>query len=86
MGGMGSGNRYRYDKKLTVEESLTLAMQNFNGRLYRAPSERWSAAGTLANQGHVGVADMRDDLDMPAHLPPDFTTAMGFFHELLMAA
>ena len=34
MRGAGSGNWYRFDRKRTVEESLTLEMRDFNNRLY----------------------------------------------------
>ena len=46
MGGLGSGNWYRYDKKTTVEESLTLAMRDLRGRLYprSAGTLTWSRA------------------------------------------
>jgi hypothetical protein len=33
MGGFGSGNWYRMDKKLTVDESLTLTMRDFRDRI-----------------------------------------------------
>jgi hypothetical protein len=42
MGGMGSGNWYRFDKKSTVEESLSLAMKDVGRRPYVG------AAGTLS--------------------------------------
>ncbi|MCH8157978.1 MAG: hypothetical protein IID18_09580 [Nitrospinae bacterium] len=33
MGGIGSGDWYRFDKKSTIEESLTLAMRDVRGRI-----------------------------------------------------
>jgi len=43
MGGLGSGNWYRWGgKKSTVEESLGVAMRDFRGRIFPG------AAGTLA--------------------------------------
>ncbi|MCC7085194.1 MAG: hypothetical protein IT427_09330 [Pirellulales bacterium] len=42
MGGFGSGNWYRWqERKSTVEESLSLAMRDFRGRIFQG------AAGTL---------------------------------------
>ena len=41
MGGLGSGNWYRFDKKSTVEESLTLEMRDFHKR------SMWRSSGTL---------------------------------------
>lgn len=34
MGGVGSGNWYRFNTKATVEDSLTIAASDFRGRLY----------------------------------------------------
>lgn len=47
MGGIGSGNWYRFDRKSTVEESLTLAVRDFRGRLYPHSSGTftWTCAG-----------------------------------------
>jgi hypothetical protein len=47
MGGIGSGSWYRFDKKSTVEESLTLAMRDFRGRLHPRSSGTfvWTRAG-----------------------------------------
>jgi hypothetical protein len=54
MGGSGSGNRYRYDKKSTVEESLTLAVENFHGRLYPHAAGTLTWTWTGGNQSSVG--------------------------------
>jgi len=50
MGGLGSGNWYRWqERKSTVEESLGVAMRDFRGRIYP-----W-AAGTLCwTNSHSG--------------------------------
>lgn len=50
MGGIGSGNWYRWDKRTTVEESLTLSSSSFRGRLYHG------AAGTLTWTWHNGAS------------------------------
>ena len=38
------------------------------------------------HQHHVRAPEMRDDFDMLAHIPADFSTAMSLVHELLVAA
>ena len=54
MGGFGSGDWYRFDKKSTVEESLTLAMRDFRERIYPHSSGTitWIWAG--GNKSSVG--------------------------------
>ena len=56
MGGQGSGNWYRFDKKSTVEDSLTLAMRDFRGRISHLSSGTfsWTGAG-----GHSPSVDYR---------------------------
>lgn len=38
MGGLGSGNWYRFDKKQTVEQSLTVSVRDFRGRMFPGAS------------------------------------------------
>lgn len=54
MGGLGSGNRYRFAlKKVTVEESLGLAIRDFRGPVYLHPSGRFTWTWTPGNQASV---------------------------------
>lgn len=47
MGGVGSGTWYRYDKKTTVEDSLTLSIWDFRDEIYSQSSGtlKWIFAG-----------------------------------------
>ncbi len=47
---------------------------------------RHRPAPARPNQHHVRAAEMWDDLDMPAHVPPDLATTMSLIHEPLVAA
>ena len=47
---------------------------------------RHRPAPARPHQHHVRAAEVRDHLDMLAHVPPDFSTAMGLVHEFLVAA
>lgn len=59
MGGFGSGNWYRFDKKSTVEESLTLAMQDFRDRIhpYSTGTLTWTWAGGRRSSIGYSVSD-----------------------------
>ncbi|HJN09780.1 MAG: hypothetical protein QGG09_12815 [Pirellulaceae bacterium] len=50
MGGIGSENWYRFTKKSTVEESLTVAMRDFRSRRF------WRSSGTLTWSWAAGNA------------------------------
>jgi hypothetical protein len=54
VGGFGSGNWYRFDKKSTVEESLTLAMRDFRGPIHPDSTGpvTWTWAG--GNKSSIG--------------------------------
>jgi len=55
MGGMGSGNWYRWQwKKATVEESLTLAMLDFRGRIHPNSSGTFTWTWAGGNKSSVG--------------------------------
>lgn len=60
MGGVGSGDWHRYDKKSTVEESLVLAMRDFRKRIgrYYAGGFVWTwPAGHQRSIGYVITPD-----------------------------
>ncbi len=54
MGGFGSGNWYRIEKKSTVEESLTLAMRNFRDRIHPRSSGTFTWTRTGGNKSSIG--------------------------------
>jgi hypothetical protein len=54
MGGRGSGNWYRFDKKATVEESLILAMRDLRGRVYPHSSGTFTWTWAGGNKSSVG--------------------------------
>ena len=54
MGGIGSGSWYRFDKKSTVEESLTLAIRDFRGRIYPHSSGTFSWTWAGGNKSSIG--------------------------------
>jgi len=54
VGGPGSGNWFRLDKKSTVEESLTLAMQEFRGRIHPHSSGTYTWTWTGGNKSSIG--------------------------------
>ncbi len=54
MGGFGSGNWYRFDKKSTVEESLTLAMRDFRGRIDAHSSGTFTWTWASGNKYSIG--------------------------------
>ncbi|GAB6167484.1 hypothetical protein JCM19992_34840 [Thermostilla marina] len=51
---MGSGNWYRFDKKLTVEESLALAIRDFRGRIYPHSSGTITWTWSGGNKSSIG--------------------------------
>jgi hypothetical protein len=63
MGGMGSGNRFRYDTKATVEESLSLAMKELRKRLYVGAAGMltwtWNRGGQSSIRFYVAGSDDR---------------------------
>ena len=54
MGGLGSGEWYRFDKKSTVEESLTLAMWEIRKRIYPHSSGTFTWTWAGCNKSSVG--------------------------------
>jgi len=54
MGGPGSGSWCRFDKKSTVEESLTLAMRDFRGRIHQHTSGTFSWTWAGGNKSSIG--------------------------------
>ncbi len=62
MGGMGSGNWYRFDKRATVEESLTLAMRDFRGRIYPYSSGTFTWTWAGGNESSAGYFVTRGDV------------------------
>ena len=83
MGGIGSGCWYRFDKKQTVDESLSLAVGDFQGRLFPglSGSFTWTRYGgwessigyyiTGSNPRIVTLHYCRNDFDhveIPVHL------------------
>lgn len=54
MGGVGSGDWDRFGKKSTVEESLTLSMRDFRGRIYPYSSGNLAWAWAGGNEASVG--------------------------------
>ena len=54
MGGFGSGNWHRFDTKSTVEESLTLAMRDFRGRIYPRASGAFTWTWSGAKKSSIG--------------------------------
>ena len=54
MGGLGSGNRYRYGTKSTVEDSLALGMPDFRGRIYPHSSGTFSWKWSTGNTSSIG--------------------------------
>jgi len=54
MGGMGSGNWYRFDKKSTVEESLTVAMRDFRARIHPHSSGEFTWTWAGGNKSSIG--------------------------------
>ena len=54
MGGFGSGNRRRLNKKRTVDESLTLAVRDFRGHIYPHSSGEFTWTWTLGNTSSIG--------------------------------
>lgn len=56
MGTSGSGNWYRWNRKTTVEESLTLSIQDFRGRIHPTGSGqlKWTCDGQWSSSiGYV---------------------------------
>jgi len=56
MGGIGSGNWYRFDKKSTVEESLSVGIGDFKERIYHRSvgTFTWTRAGNyVASAGYI---------------------------------
>jgi len=66
MGGMGSGNWCRFDKKTTVEESLTVAMRDFRGRIYPHSSGAFTWTWAGGNKSSIGYFVTRGGCDSPA--------------------
>ena len=54
MGGFGSGNWDRFDKKSTVEESLTVAIRDFRGRIYPNSSGMFTWTWASGNKSSIG--------------------------------
>jgi hypothetical protein len=54
MGGLGSGSWYRHDRKSTVEESLTLAMQEFGGRIFPRAAGTFTWTWSGGNKSSIG--------------------------------
>lgn len=54
MGGAGSGNWYRWNKKSTVEESLALSIREFRGRLYPRAAGTFAWTWTSGSKSSVG--------------------------------
>lgn len=56
MGGVGSGNWYRFDTKSTVEESLTLAVSNFRGRIYAGSTGTFTWTWSIGSKSSIGYS------------------------------
>jgi len=54
VGGFGSGNWYRFDKKSTVEESLTVAMRDFRIRIHPHSSGAFTWTWAGGNKSSIG--------------------------------
>ena len=54
MGGIGSGTWYRLDTKVTVEQSLSLSMQDFRGQVYSGSSGHFSWTMVGGSEFSVG--------------------------------
>jgi hypothetical protein len=54
MGGFGSGNWYRFDKKTTVEESLAVTIRDFRGRIHRHSAGTFTWTWATGNKSSVG--------------------------------
>ena len=61
MGGMGSGNWYRFDKKATVEESLALAVWDFRGRMHHGAAGTFTWSWTSGDKSSVTYVVTRGD-------------------------
>lgn len=95
MGGLGSGNWYRMGTRLTVEDSLTLAIWDFRERLFPSSSGTftWSwAGGDKSSIGYFVNCDRTpiitlhyrwrdsEDLRIPVHLQTTPTQFGGRRH------
>lgn len=54
MGGFGSGNWYRFNKKSTAEESLVLAMQDLKKKLHPYSEGRFTWTWASGNSSSIG--------------------------------
>ena len=54
MGGFGSGSWYRFKRKSTVEESLTVAMRDFRGRIHPHSSGVFTWTWESGNKFSIG--------------------------------
>ncbi|MSR59849.1 MAG: hypothetical protein EXS05_19795 [Planctomycetaceae bacterium] len=54
MGGPGSGNRYRFNTKSTVEDSLALGMPDFRGRIHPHSSGTFTWTRWNGNKSSIG--------------------------------
>ena len=61
MGGFGSGNWYRFEKKSTVEDSLTLGIREFRERLYPDSSGTFTWTWASGNKSSIGYRITGDD-------------------------
>ena len=56
MGGLGSGNWDRFDKRSTVEESLAVAMSDFYGQIYPHSSGVFTWTWAQHNKSSIGYS------------------------------
>ena len=54
MGGLGSGNWYRFSKKTTVEDSLSIGIGEFRGRVYPRSAGKFTWTWVGGNKSSVG--------------------------------
>ena len=54
MGGIGSGGRYRFDKKATVEDSLVVGMKDLRKRLYAGAAGSLTWTWASGNKSSIG--------------------------------
>lgn len=62
MGGLGSGDWYRRGKKATVEESLTLSIGDFRGRLFPQSDGIFTWSWESGRQSRIGYSVSWDNV------------------------
>jgi hypothetical protein len=69
MGGLGSGNWFRFSRKSTVEESLVVSMRDFRKRLYQGAAGMLTWTWASGNKSSIGyfVTWNQDDPTITLH-------------------